>query len=304
MSCPADERGLEPTPEERIPGRAVPAPAVTESMESKPVRPECEVTQRQMAGAVAHEIRNVLAGSKLVLTRALGGCEGAPRMSMTMEAANELGELYESISASLGDEDLARIHKIFNTLEFLDSSLGLVLKAVGRALSITTNVMESSRLEQGGCASARVILSDVVNDVINDLRQELCERNISVVLDIDESIRLQGDEMQCHSIIQNLVSNARDALLGRVDAGADGLIEIRARARDGRCVLEVKDNGAGIRQDDAGKIFEAFYSTKPTGTGLGLAITRKMVDAMGGDIRVQSEWGRGSQFTVTIPLPQ
>jgi signal transduction histidine kinase len=65
----------------------------------------------------------------------------------------------------------------------------------------------------------------------------------------------------------------------------------------------VTDNGVGIRRDDIDKIFESFYSTKPeAGTGLGLAVVKKIVEVNGGTIEVQSEWGAGSRFTVTLPV--
>ena len=65
--------------------------------------------------------------------------------------------------------------------------------------------------------------------------------------------------------------------------------------------MRVRDNGPGIAPDSLARIFSPFYTSKERGTGLGLAISKKMVDAHGGSIEVQSSSGAGAEFTVTIP---
>ena len=67
-------------------------------------------------------------------------------------------------------------------------------------------------------------------------------------------------------------------------------------------VLDVTDTGVGMTAEVAARVFDAFYSTKPGGSGLGLPTTRKVVEAHGGSITVQSEPGQGSRFTIRLPL--
>jgi signal transduction histidine kinase len=93
----------------------------------------------------------------------------------------------------------------------------------------------------------------------------------------------------------NLMLNAEQAM-------ADGGELILQARRDGdEVVLEVIDTGAGIPPEELPRLFKPFHTTKPGGTGLGLATTRKIIEAHGGTISVQSEVGKGTKFTVRVP---
>lgn len=143
----------------------------------------------------------------------------------------------------------------------------------------------------------------MIHGTVTELKESLGGRDISIGVDVERSILVQGDETQYYTILQNLMNNARDAILERADADAAGVIEVGARVENGRCVIRVKDNGVGIKEEELERIFEVFDSTKPaTGTGLGLAMVKKTVDVSGGAIDVQSVWGQGSQFTVVLPM--
>jgi signal transduction histidine kinase len=94
----------------------------------------------------------------------------------------------------------------------------------------------------------------------------------------------------------NLILNAEHAM----PDGGDLMLKTR---RDGRwAVLEVIDTGVGMPEDVRARVFDAFYSTRPGGSGLGLPTTRKIIEAHGGTIHVQSVPGKGSQFTVRLPI--
>jgi len=94
----------------------------------------------------------------------------------------------------------------------------------------------------------------------------------------------------------NLVLNAEDAM------PEGGTLTVQARAEVGVVVLEVIDTGCGIPADVLPRLFKPFVTTKAGGNGLGLATVRKVVAAHGGTIEVQSEPGRGSKFTVRLPV--
>jgi two-component system sensor histidine kinase HydH len=94
----------------------------------------------------------------------------------------------------------------------------------------------------------------------------------------------------------NLLINARQAM---PDGGE---ILLRTRA-EGHCVvLEVTDTGVGMTENVQARVFDAFFTTRPGGSGLGLATTRRLVEAHGGTIHVRSEPGKGSQFTLRLPM--
>ena len=78
---------------------------------------------------------------------------------------------------------------------------------------------------------------------------------------------------------------------------------LRTRVTRGGAAFDLIDNGQGMDEETLAHIFEAFYSTKRGGTGLGLPTTRKIVEAHGGRLYVQSAPGRGTQFTIELPLP-
>jgi two-component system, NtrC family, sensor histidine kinase HydH len=96
----------------------------------------------------------------------------------------------------------------------------------------------------------------------------------------------------------NLLINARQAM------PEGGELLLRTRVEGPWTVLEVTDTGVGMPPDVLGHVFDAFYSTRASGTGLGLPTTRKIVEAHGGTIRVESEVGKGSQFTIKLPRRQ
>ena len=100
-----------------------------------------------------------------------------------------------------------------------------------------------------------------------------------------------------HGALLNLVLNAQQAvseggqLVARTYPTADGV------------ALDLIDTGCGIDEEACSKIFDAFFSTKSGGSGLGLPTTKKIVEAHGGSITVQSEPGRGTKFTIKLPVP-
>jgi signal transduction histidine kinase len=112
-----------------------------------------------------------------------------------------------------------------------------------------------------------------------------------------ESPQVVMQRGQLSEIFVNLLQNAREAMEGK------GRITLTVeRLEDGKARIEVADSGPGIPADQVGRIFEAYYTTKPRGTGLGLAIVKNTVEVYGGAIRVESELGKGARFIITLPL--
>jgi PAS domain S-box-containing protein len=126
--------------------------------------------------------------------------------------------------------------------------------------------------------------------------------DISLSLDPDGSPRIVCDENKLRQVLVNLVDNAIKYSPG------GGQVEIRLRRETGHCLIEVVDDGLGIPEDESDRIFEKFYRLDPQqtqgvgGSGLGLYICRELVERMNGQLTVASEPGRGSTFTVELPL--
>jgi two-component system, NtrC family, sensor histidine kinase HydH len=96
-------------------------------------------------------------------------------------------------------------------------------------------------------------------------------------------------------VLLNLARNAQQAM------PEGGQLEIQTASRDGRVILQVIDSGPGMPEAVRRKLFDVFFSTRPNGSGLGLPTVRKIVEAHGGTIEIESEVGRGTRFTLSFP---
>jgi signal transduction histidine kinase/CheY-like chemotaxis protein/HPt (histidine-containing phosphotransfer) domain-containing protein len=186
----------------------------------------------------------------------------------------------------------------------------LTIKQAGaNLLSIINDILDFSKIESGKLEiiPVKYLLSSLVNDTVNIIRQRLMEKPLRFFTNIDGNIpnSLTGDEARLRQIILNLLSNA----VKYSKKGHIGLT-ITADKRDNKQVwlkIAVTDTGKGIRPEDQAKLFDEFVQVDMKknqgieGTGLGLAITKRLCAAMGGDISMESEYGKGSTFTALIP---
>jgi PAS domain S-box len=140
-------------------------------------------------------------------------------------------------------------------------------------------------------------INGLIRALAEFLGEELKRAEIHLSLDLAVGLPLiSGDERFIRQMLINLVKNAMGAM------GSGGLIQIRTRQAEDMIVLTVEDTGTGIPEELLHKIFEPYFTTKVDGTGLGLTMTYKVVKEHGGDIRVQSESGKGTCFTITLPV--
>ncbi|MDR2092257.1 MAG: response regulator [Azoarcus sp.] len=175
-------------------------------------------------------------------------------------------------------------------------------------LALVDDILDFSKIESGKmeCVNVEYDLGSLLNDVITIIRMRLLEKPVRFSVYVDSNLpgMLVGDEMRVRQILLNLLSNAvKYTRKGHVFLTIDG----KNNGSDGlnlRC--EVRDTGIGIRAEDMDKLFSDFVQIDPIknkgikGTGLGLAITRNLTRMMGGDIAVESVYGKGSVFTATL----
>jgi signal transduction histidine kinase len=123
-----------------------------------------------------------------------------------------------------------------------------------------------------------------------------------LVLRLDPVPRVRGSDAYLGQVVLNLLVNAAQAIPDG-EAARHQITVATFAGPDGAAVLEVTDTGAGIAADVAGRIFEPFFTTKPSGqgTGLGLAVSRRIVEAFGGSLTVDSALGEGATFRLTLP---
>jgi two-component system phosphate regulon sensor histidine kinase PhoR len=173
-----------------------------------------------------------------------------------------------------------------------------------RMAALVEDLLELSRLESGERPPQweEVLPSEVVADVVASF-SGIAERKPMHLRQRDaEAPAVVTDVERLRRILENLVDNA----LKYTPPG--GVVEVSTAAAPGAAVIEVRDNGAGIAPEHLPRIFERFYRVDKArsrdlgGTGLGLAIVRHLTESLGATISVQSEVGRGTCFTLRVPI--
>ncbi|GBU23492.1 sensor kinase [Fibrobacteria bacterium R8-3-H12] len=183
-----------------------------------------------------------------------------------------------------------------------------IKQAGANLLSIINDILDFSKIESGklGIVPSNYLFSSLIKDVISIIKMRIVGSNLSFVVDIDPNIpnSLFGDETRIRQALLNVLSNAvKYTKKGFISFSASGEIT-------GDTVLltiEIADSGIGIKPEDLKKLFGEFVQVDMAshkgveGTGLGLAITKNLIKMMNGDISVQSEYGKGSTFTIKLP---
>ncbi len=172
-----------------------------------------------------------------------------------------------------------------------------------RMAALVSDLLDLSRLEAGERPPhwEQVAPGEVVDDVVAGLATLAAARRIEVTADV-QAPPFETDPDRLRGVLENLVENA----LKYTTEG--GHVAVSARAVDGTAVFEVTDDGPGIGAEHLPRIFERFYrvdkarSREMGGTGLGLSIVKHLCESLGGAVSVASEPGRGSRFTVKLPM--
>lgn len=141
-------------------------------------------------------------------------------------------------------------------------------------------------------------LNAEIDETLEFFEPEAHQAGVEIVRYLDPDLpRVMLDREAFRSALLNLILNAKQAMPG------GGQLVARTTASKGNVALLLIDTGCGMDDHTAAQMFDAFFSTKPGGSGLGLPTTAKIIEAHGGRIAVQSEVGRGTQFTVELPVP-
>jgi len=186
----------------------------------------------------------------------------------------------------------------------------LTIKRAGtNLLAIINDILDFAKIENGNLeiVPADYLLSTLISDVINIIRTRIIDSEVLFVVNVDCNMpnELFGDEKRIRQALLNLLSNA-------VKYTEKGFVSLTVTSETINenivdLVIEVADSGKGIEKEDAEKLFRDFVQIDLNsnrsigGTGLGLAITGSIINAMGGEISVDSEFGKGSTFTFRLP---
>jgi two-component system, OmpR family, phosphate regulon sensor histidine kinase PhoR len=187
--------------------------------------------------------------------------------------------------------------------------LGILERQSSEMEALVSDLTDLSQIESGAVTlqPERISMKALLTSVVRDLQSGADARNVAVVVEAPEGLAVSGDRRRLAQVFRNLVDNA--VKFSPAGARVDVLAEGGTETHDGlsSCVVHVVDRGIGIPRSEQARIFQRFYRVDPSraksvpGTGLGLAIVKHILILHGGSIRVESEPGKGSRFTVSLP---
>lgn len=219
---------------------------------------------------------------------ALGGLTAGIAHEINNPTAVILGNV-ELLKFELG-EDASKV----------EEEVDAILAQIDRIRNITKSLLQYSR--QGGIQDEITwqYVNPIIDESITLVKAGAKRKEIVFVRDFQAHTSVEVNRHQLLQILVNLQVNAIHAMQGK------GELIIRSRDwNEGEeilgAVIEIQDQGSGIKPEQLKRIFDPFYTTKREGTGLGLSVSQSLISQTGGEIRVESEWGKGSCFSVFLP---
>ncbi|MCW8889684.1 MAG: ATP-binding protein, partial [Sedimenticola sp.] len=206
-------------------------------------------------------------------------------------------EINNPTAVMLGNLDVIR-DELGAGLEPVQNEIKLVIEQIYRIRDIVNNLLQYSRPDEYAGYLSHVDVNGVVEHTLALVRHLRKKAEFEITLSLESDRRVEINEQELQQVLVNLVVNAIHSLKGRV-----GDIRISTQNWSDKGVqLQVQDNGAGMDDDEMGRIFNPFYSTKQQGegTGLGLSVSYGLIRRYGGNITVESVRGEGSCFTVWL----
>ncbi len=239
----------------------------------------------------------------------------AEQLEMVDAKQRELERLRADLIAWVGHDlqtPLASMRAILEALEdgvvddpqTVKRYLGTAQRDVRSLSVLIDDLFQMAQLDTGGIPLDRAesSLSDLISDTLESFSELALRRGMKLEGSVDPNVDpVMMDTQRIGRVLNNLIGNALR------HTPAEGLVNVHARRTASGVEVSVSDTGEGIRTEDLPHVFESFYrgeksrSRSTGGAGLGLAISRGIVQAHGGEIKVQSEAGHGSRFTFTLP---
>ena len=175
--------------------------------------------------------------------------------------------------------------------------LELIIRETKRVREIVRGLLDFAR--ETPSHKTQLNVNDVLRQTVKLLGKREAFQSIYIVEDLAESLPLvSGDKSQLQQVFLNLTLNACEAM------AQGGTLMVSTATASEKIVVKVIDTGAGIKREHLDQIFEPFFTTKPVGkgTGLGLSVSYGIIQQHGGTLEVDSEVGKGSTFTVSLPV--
>ncbi|MFQ5550152.1 MAG: GAF domain-containing protein, partial [Gemmatimonadales bacterium] len=217
--------------------------------------------------------------------------------------ANMSHELRTPLNAIIGYSEMLVEDASAEGNDAMAADLTKIHSAGKHLLSLINDVLDLSKIEAGKMELylESFDAAQLISDVVSTIKPLVEARSNKLEVRQDGLAEMYGDQQRLRQVLLNLLSNASKFT-------EHGTITLDARADGDLAVMSVSDTGIGMTSEQVARLFQAFTqaeaatSSKYGGTGLGLAISRRFCQMMGGDIDVQSEPGKGTTFTVRVPL--
>ena len=219
--------------------------------------------------------------------------------------ANMSHELRTPLNVIIGFSELMRDEVPGKINDEQRQCLEDVLGSSQHLLNLINEVLDLSKIESGKAELdlTNLALTEVIEPLARTILPVLAPGQHSLDVEIEKELPLvHADKAKVSEVLLNLLSNAAKF------TPDGGKLKIRAVREGDWCQVSVIDNGIGIKKEDQEQIFEPFcqldnpLTREKSGTGLGLALVKQIIERHGGQIWVESEYGKGSRFTFTLPL--
>jgi signal transduction histidine kinase/CheY-like chemotaxis protein len=218
-----------------------------------------------------------------------------------------MGELAASLAHEIKQPIAAAALNGEACVNWLGRDAPNVTKASATALAMVANVTRagdiidrvSSLYRRGTPERESLDLNEIVREMSVLLGDKACRNAVSIRINLDPQLpTTRADRVQLQQVLMNLMLNGVEAMQ---NTGGE-LAVASKRTEDGQLLISVSDTGIGLSVDEAERIFEAFFTTKPRGTGMGLSISRRIIASHGGRLWASPNTGRGATFQFTLPV--
>ncbi|MEO0898489.1 MAG: tetratricopeptide repeat protein [Bacteroidota bacterium] len=263
------------------------------SAQSQLVQSEKMASLGQLTAGIAHEINNPV--------NFISG--GISALNRNLADIREVLDKYEEITPENADQVLSEIKALKEDIEFedimeeVDELSTSISQGAIQTASIVKGLRTFSRLDEGDLKYAN--LHDNLDSTLIMLKNQI-KKKVEIVKNYGKIPAVQCYPGKLNQVFMNLLSNAIQAIEGQ------GKITLTTSQEGERVNIQIVDTGKGMSQEVQNRIFEPFYTTKEIGkgTGLGLAISLGIIQDHNATIQVDSEEGRGTAFTISLPINQ
>ncbi len=220
--------------------------------------------------------------------------------------ANMSHELRTPLNSIIGFSELLKQQTAGELNKKQDRYVENVINSSKFLLNLINDILDLSKVEAGKIELIieKVSIPIVISETITLLKERAKKNNVILKKELDHELDfIDADKQRVKQILFNLLNNAI-----KFSKKEGGTVCINAKKEGETAIISVSDTGIGIREEDIGKLFREFAQVNPDisknygGTGLGLAISKKLVELHGGNITVESRFGKGTTFTFTLPI--